>query len=452
MRVHIANAAYGVLDYAAYPIGMLLVAPIVLHRLGVAEYGIWTLATAAVSTGSIVASGFGDANIQHVATLRGSGATAAMGNAVRSMVGINLTLGTALALAGWLLSPYAARHIAASDLAGQRTCLIALRIASVLMLVRALESVSISTQRAFERYGAAVRISIGVRLLTLIAAALLAYMGRGTANIMEATIALTTLGLWAQFLRLRRLLGGLSLWPAFNREATHALFAFGIFSWLQAFAGVIFTQVDRLLLGVSLGAVAVASYALCIQLAQPIFGLTASALHFLFPYLSGRAATISTAQLKRALLRAFACNLLLVCIGASLLLAFGVPILRVWAGEAIAQAAAPIFPLIVLGSALLGLSVTGTYAMLALGNVRTVAWLSLAGGTGMLLLVSWLLQRDGVHGLAIARLCYGSFSLLLYLPLMRNLNGKPRAATASAGFRSKTSTASFRELEEASQR
>lgn len=43
MKPHFSNAFYGVLDYASYPIGMLLVAPIVLHKLGAAEYGLWIL-------------------------------------------------------------------------------------------------------------------------------------------------------------------------------------------------------------------------------------------------------------------------------------------------------------------------------------------------------------------------------------------------------------------------
>ena len=51
MRKHLANAAYGVLDYASYPMGMFVVAPIVLHRLGASEYGLWTIATAVVSIG-----------------------------------------------------------------------------------------------------------------------------------------------------------------------------------------------------------------------------------------------------------------------------------------------------------------------------------------------------------------------------------------------------------------
>jgi O-antigen/teichoic acid export membrane protein len=424
---------------------MLLVAPIVLHHLGIAQFGIWTVATAAVNGGGIVASGFGDANIQRVASVRGSGDRAALGDAVRCIIGINLILGVVLALAGWLLTSSVARHVEPFDPIRQRICLISLRIASGLMLARALETVCVSTQRAFERYGAAVRISIGVRLLSLAAAAALACTGRGTDRIMGATAALMVLGTGAQFIRLHQLLGDVLLWPAFNRDAAKALFGFGIFSWLQAIAGVVFGQVDRLLLGVSLGAAAVAPYALCVQLAQPLFGLTASGLHFLFPYLSGRASTISRAKFRRTVLNAFACNLVLVGAGTALLLGFGDRILRAWAGEAIARAAAPIFPLIVLGSALLGLSVTGTYALFALSAVRSVAWLSLAGGAAMLLTMVWLLPLSGTRGLALARLSYGSFALLVYLPLIRNLSGGRLTATPRA------SIAPILDLEEVSQ-
>ena len=73
MRRHIANAGWGVLDYAAYPAMMFVVAPVVLHRLGAAEYGIWSVTTAVISIGGVIASGFGDASIQRVARLRGAG-------------------------------------------------------------------------------------------------------------------------------------------------------------------------------------------------------------------------------------------------------------------------------------------------------------------------------------------------------------------------------------------
>jgi O-antigen/teichoic acid export membrane protein len=145
--------------------------------------------------------------------------------------------------------------------------------------------------------------------------------------------------------------------------------------------------------------------------------------------------TISASEFKRTVARAFAANLLFVSAGAGVLLVFGTRLLRAWAGETIAREAAPIFSLVVIGSALLGLSVTGTYVMLALGRVRTVTWFCVAGSMAMLLMMWWLLPIGGMRGLAIARLCYGSFSLLLYFPLARVLIADGRTAmSASVGI------------------
>jgi len=421
MRKHLTNAVYGVLDYASYPLGMLLVAPVVLRKLGASEYGLWMIATAIVSAGGIIASGFCDANLQRVAWLRGTGESDSTVHVVRSMMGINLVLGFALASIVWIAAPFAARHIAVSHLTPVRECLICLRIASILILVRALESVGVSTHRAFEQYRGTVQISAAVRLITLASAAALAMLGCRTASILVATAIFLMLGACMQFHQLRTFLGPVALWPTFRPEETRALLGSGVFVWLQTLGSVVFGQFDRILLGVSLGASAVAPYALCIQFAQPIFGLTASGLHFLFPYLSGRAHTISPPSLRKTLLKALLCNFVIVACGTGFLLLFGDRLIRIWAGPAVAQSATSILPLIVVGSSLTGLSVTGTYAMQALGLFRTVALISLGGRTAMLLLMIYLLHHMGLRGLGIARVCYGPIALLVYLPLLRKL-------------------------------
>ena len=422
MKTYLTNAAYGVLDYAAYPIGMLLVAPIVLRHMGAAQYGIWAVVAAAISMGSIVASGFGDANIQHVASLRGLGRHNDLVRTVRCMIGINLVLGTAFALVAWMLAPLAAQHLTSANITLRRDCLWSLRIASFLLWLRTMESVCISTQRAFERYGAAVRISVLARLLSLAAAAVLAYISHSVAAILAAAALFNGFGTCLQFSDLRKLLTAVSLAPAWDTNAMKALVGFGAFSWLQAVSGVIFSQADRLFLGVSLGAVAVASYALCTQLAQPIYGFAASGLHFLFPHLAERNASRSEGKVRKTICFAFVCNLLFVCVAAAILLLFGQDILRMWAGADIARSAAPIFPIIVWSAALLAVNVTGTYALFAFGRVRIVTWINLSAGATMLLLMIWLLPSFGAQGLALARLCYGFMTLLIYFPLARQLS------------------------------
>lgn len=433
MRAHLSNAAYGVLDYAAHPIGMLLVAPVLLHHLGVAQYGVWVVATAAVSAGAIVASGFGDANIQYVASLRSRGDAVGLHRAVRSTMGINLLLGVTLASAFWMLSSLIARHVAPINIELQIACLWSVRIASLLMLVRAIESVCISTQRAFERYGAAVRISILVRLLTLAVAVLFVYRGFGVISIMVATAVLMVVGTAVQLVGLKQHLNVESLLPSFDRAATVALFGFGIFSWLQAVSGVIFGQSDRLILGVSLGATSVTAYALCVQIAQPIYGIAASGLHFLFPYLSGRQASMPLAVLKKTVLIAFTINLLLISVETAAALIFDQTVLRIWVGEGISQIASGVLAPIIWSFALLGLNVTGYYTMLALGHIRVVTWINLAGGAAMLLMMALLLSHRGIQGIAFARLFYGFSALFVYLPLIRILRDERSAYLPASG-------------------
>jgi O-antigen/teichoic acid export membrane protein len=346
------------------------------------------------------------------------------------MVGINLVLGVCLALLCWLLAPYGATMVTVHSANLDRDCLLSLRVASILLVLRALESVCISTQRAFERYGAAVRISILARVLALAVAAGLSYLDRNVVPILVVTGLLMAAGLWMQFARLKQLLSTPSLMPVFDRDALRALFSFGLFSWLQAVAGVIFSQVDRLMLGVSLGAVAVTSYALCAQMAQPIFGFSAAGLHFLFPYLANRRASAGDGSLRRPLLIALVCNGVFVGVLTIPLLLLGEFILRVWAGAGIAQSAAPVLSSIVWSSALLGLNVTATYALLSMGCVRIVTAANLLGGALMLLLMFQLIPRLGIQGIAIARLSYSVVPLALYIPLFRRLFGAQSQSSA----------------------
>jgi O-antigen/teichoic acid export membrane protein len=422
MKRHLTNAGYGVLDYVSYPLGMLLVAPIVLHRLGAAEYGLWMVATAFISAGSIVAAGCCDACIQRVAYLRGSQEFRSMHKAVESMLGINLTLGIVLAASLWIAAPYAAFHITATSHISIQECVTSLRICGLCIVSRSIESVGVGVRRAFEDYRGAVQISTAMRLLSLASAAILAMLGKKIAWTLAATVLFLILEAYLQFRQPRKLLSRRVFLPVFDRDETRLLLGRGIFVWLQTLGSVVFNQLDRILLGVFFGALAVAPYSLCVQFAHPIFGLTASGLNFVFPYISSRTSAIASRGMKRTLLKVFACNLLLVASGTGSLLFFGAGLIRLWAGPAVALSAAPVLAPIVIGSALMGLSVTGTYSLQALGKFKTVAYISLAGKAAMLVVMLYLIHRHGLQGLATARLYYGAVALLVYLPLLRELN------------------------------
>jgi O-antigen/teichoic acid export membrane protein len=239
---------------------------------------------------------------------------------------------------------------------------------------------------------------------------------------MAITLSFLIVGTIFQFVYLRRWLEPHAVLSGATSHGVHALLSSGFFVWIQAVSSVLFRQFDRILLGLSLGAAVVAPYSLSIQISEPLFGLTASSLSFFFPYLAGRAVRLSPESVRSTVRKAFVANLLLICVGAALLLGFGETIMRAWTGAAIAHSSKGILPLIVLGSALSGLSVVGTYGAQALGMFRIVAIISVLSRCALLALMLFLLHHRGLFGLAVARLCYGAASLSVYVPFARRLS------------------------------
>jgi len=435
MRKHVTNATYGVLDYASYPVAMLLVAPVVLRKLGASEYGLWILCASVISAGGILASGFCDAAMQRIARLRGLEKISAAAGTVRTLLTINLTLGMLFAVIVWFSAPLAANHMAAYHLTSVKECVYSLRLSGAWILLRGLEGAGVITHRAFEEYRGSVQISVAARLMTLASAAALATVGHRVPAILVATGAALALGVFLQFRGLRKHFGPIALWPAFDRDELRLLIQPGIFVWFQSACGVVFGQLDRILLAVTFGLAALAPYALCVQFAAPIFGLSASGLHFLFPLIARKAPNASGTVLQRLLVKSFLCNLLVVGIPSAVLLAFGGTAIRIWSGGMIAASSPSILPGIVLGTAFMGLGVTGTYAMQALGQFRTVALLNIGGRICALFLLVYLLRHHGIAGVVFARICYGGTALLVYLPLLRWLWLSRPARTVARPYR-----------------
>jgi O-antigen/teichoic acid export membrane protein len=414
-----ANGFYGVADYLVLPIGMLLAAPFLLRHLGTAQYGVWVLASAAVSSGGIVSGSFGDAAIKYVGDCRGRGDWPGVIRIVRNMISINLVLSGILAITLWHLTPYVTRHIVKGDLELRTICLQSLRIGSGLLVMRSIESVFISTLRAFETYGSTVRISICSRIAILASAIVLTRYGRNVVWITVATLLISTFSTLAQALALKMKVGAFSPMPLWHRKTVSDIATFGTFSWLQAIAGVVFSHADRFLVGFFMGAPAVAYYGLCVQAAQPIHGLISSGLHFLFPHLSTRVPVAPLSEIRRKVAMAFKINIALVGALSLPLIVFGSRILTAWIGPGFGQQPLLMFPIVVCSFSLLGMNVTAHYALLAVGHVRLVTYLNLLAGIVMLLVMATLIPNHGLQGAALARLVYGPITCLAYFHLYK---------------------------------
>jgi O-antigen/teichoic acid export membrane protein len=322
-----------------------------------------------------------------------------------------------------------AEAVAKGDTAIAYDALLSLRIAAVLILIRAIETVCVSTQRAFGRYGIAIQMSVEARVASLLLAWWVPWLNRSASAVMIAMLIVSCLALAAQMRQLMQLLGVRLQTPLFGGAMARGLLGFGVFTWLQAVVGLLAGQVDRLVAGAALGASAVAVYACCVQLAQPIYGVTAAGLHFMFLLLSADESRRDLKMLRRTIAMVFAANLVFVLGALAILLVFGGVVLRLWMGTSMATAAGSVLPIVAWGAALSALSVTGCYALLAAGRPASVAALSVAGGAAMAIALSQS-AHFGLSGIAYSRLLPGCMSMLVYIPLVRYLTQDMNARKA----------------------
>jgi O-antigen/teichoic acid export membrane protein len=435
-RPALANGLYSMAEYISQPLGMLLAAPYLLRHLGASQFGVWVLASATVNGGNLLSSGFGDAAVKYGAMYRGRNDSSGLARIVRGMLSINLALSSLLALVFWLVAPDAVEHIAHIKPGLRNACLQSFRIGSLLLVIRSIDSVFVSSLRACQRYGAAVRISICSRVGSLVAAIILVAYGFGVVEIMLATLCIAALGVIAQGLALRAIAGNILLLPSLDRGPLAMIAEFGCFSWLQAVASVVFSQADRLIIGLFLGAPAVAYYALCAQAAQTIHGIVAAGFHSLFPHLSARSELEAPAELRHTIWKAFQMNLALATFLGLPIILFSRGILSLWMGPAFAHQAWPILSILACSYSLFALNVTAHYALLAMGRVKLVTALNLAAGAAMLLLMLLFTPRFGVVGTACARLVTGPVTCALYYPLYKLMRarsaGHPEASVIAA--------------------
>lgn len=435
-RQSAGNAAYSIAEYIAQPAAMLLAAPFLVHHLGLPQFGIWMLVSAILGSVGILSTGFGDATVKYVSTYRGQNNPDGVERTIRATLTINAALGSFFAVLVWLLAPFLVHSVFKIEPELQTASIRAIEISAVILCLRSSESVFVSTLRAFERFGPAVKLNIFLRAVVVVSAVVLAALGRGVVDIMLATLFWSALVVFLQALAARKVAGAFNILPTFQRDALREVAHFGCFSWLQALAAVAFNHADRFVVGALLGTAPVAIYVLCVQATQPIHGLGAAAFNFLFPHLSSRHEGGEVDAPRRVFRLALLCSVILSLTLAAPLILLGEPILKLWMGVAFAKQAHVIVGTLAIAYAILAINVVPHYTLLALGHVRYVSIVNILGGVVSLAATALLIPSLGLFGAAVARLLYGCVTALLFVKTKASLfpaaSARDAALSASA--------------------
>src|SRR6201987_3904253 len=209
-RESAGNAFYSIAEYIAQPISMLAAAPFLVHKWGLPQYGIWMLVSAILGSMGILSTGFGDATVKYVSAYRGQNSPAGVERTIRATLTINTLLEGLFGLLVWVAAPYAVNHVFRIEPEFRAASIQAIRISAIILLVRSIESVFVSTLRAFERYGPPVKLNVFLRSIVVVSAVVLAAIGRGVVAVMVATLFWSALIVVLQVIAARRVVGPLN--------------------------------------------------------------------------------------------------------------------------------------------------------------------------------------------------------------------------------------------------
>jgi len=418
-RLSAGNSVFSIAEYLAQPAAMVLAAPFLVHHLGLQQYGIWMLASAILGSVGILSTGFGDATVKYVSTYRALNDFAGVERTIRATLTINTILAVVFGGVIWMVAPLVVRNVFKIDPALQSVSIRVIKISAVILVLRSSESVFVSTLRAFERYAAPAKLNIFLRSVVVLSAVVLAAIGRGVVEIMVATLFWSVLVVILQAFAARMVAGQFYALPTLQFSALREVFSFGCFSWLQALAAVTFSYADRFLVAVLLGTAPVAVYVICVQAAQPIHGLTAAGFNFLFPHLSSRHEAGEVLGPRRVFKLALLTNVAVAGLLSLPFLLLARPLLRIWMGNQFAEQGHLVLPVLAISYAALAINVVPHNSLLALGRVRAVAALNIAGGLLLLVVMAILIPRFGLAGAATGRAIYTILLAIGYLMVCR---------------------------------
>jgi O-antigen/teichoic acid export membrane protein len=410
---------YGAVNHVTAPLLWLIATPLLVASLGVEQYGIYSLAIALIGSLGIVHVGFGDAVTKYVSEFRGNDDLERIERLLRTAIALFSLLGAVVLGVVWLTSPLVVRALPALGSAETVTAVRLLWLVAIAVFLRLLEVVYSSALRGYERYDLLAKIGVGINVTTVAAAVIIAMLTKSVPLIVASAVLLIGVSALVHYWTFRSVTGFRTLMPAIDGCSARQLMAFSKYSWLQGAGGTMFNYFDRVLIGATLGAVPLGYYAICMQLAQQVQGLTAAGLNFLFPAMSSAFARNDRYRARFIYRFGLATNAAVAVALAFPLIFFSSFILTVWVGASIAAEVGVVLAILALAHLILAMNVTAHYTLIAAGRIRLVALTNLAAGIIMLMALPALLSIMGLLGAGVARLLYGPIIATLNFPAAR---------------------------------
>ena len=430
------NSFYSVIQFIVPTLFLLGVTPVLIHRMGTENYGLWMLAISALGLMSIAEFGLNTAISKFVAEFVGSGDTKALSMVVSGGLVAYVLLGVGLVIPFYAYSPALAGMFKPSEALSAEQIGSVIRIISLGFIPLLFRSGAMAIPVGLQRFEVPVIVTVGYQILSY-SAALLVILSGGSLNLVViSTVAvLWVTALWGLFVALR-MLKPFKLKFTITNSGTilRKLLTFALMSGVSALGSRIFTFADRLAVGAVLGLEAVAYYTVIISVVSKILQLSSALTNALMPAVSSWMASGAVQRVRTYFLGTTAAILILNLLIASVLLIFSRPLLTLWMGAAFTSQALLPFRVLTVIYALISLNAPAHYVAFGIGKPGINALSGIAGGCLTIGLILIWGRTGGLLGAAFANAGYLiTWAIIgyIYLRLDRMVKQTPLIANYS---------------------
>lgn len=407
----VKNSAWSFFGYIFPTFFAIVITPIFVFKLGVADYGIFVLLNTIMGMLLIADLGLGTAVVKYAAQYHGQNDEAGL----RRLIGSATTLFFVFGLMGFLV--YVAIglwflpffHLGISE---KSYLLLIFTLGGILFFVNSFSMLFFYLPKALQRYDVGIKIGLWQMIGFNLVSVIFLLLGFRLATVLIINIAATTIALIACYKQIRELMPNIPFVFSWEFQEIKKCYRFGFAAFVTNISNSALGQFDRLFIPVYLSAAELSYYSLPGNVALKVNGIAGSLTAVLFPMVSALGNISDPNQIPEMYKRVMRNMFVLIAAMCIPIIFLAHKMLLYWLGSVFADRGSEVLVILTVTNAFLAVYSILLNFLFGMGKVRFLTQMAVVMAVVNIALLFWLVPRYGILGAAWAYL--GAMAPVIY--------------------------------------
>lgn len=407
-----------------WPVLLAFVAtPLIVRGLGNDAYGIRSLVVSITGYFALLDLGLNGAVTKYLAEYHVKDDTSQM----TELLGTTLTTYAVFGLVGgaliWILAEWFATNLFSIPPQFHQESILAFRLTGIGFFLSMITWWGSSIPTGIQRFDVFNGISIGFGTLTTLGNLAAVLLGYGLIGVVWSNLFSNVIAIIAYWIAARRLLPGIPLHFSFDWSMFKRTVLFGMYMVAFRIFGLLFAQLDILLIGSWIGTAAITFYTVPQQVAQMVQGLNSKVMQVVFPMASEFTAVQAQEKLHTLFYSGAKLSIVLGMAVVVPLISLAQPLLQFWVSPELALNSGAVLILLVTAFFLNGLTAMPSSILMGMGYPQLPTLGALVIGLASMVCNVLFVPFWGINGAALAKVTSVIITIIFYLVVCRRFIG-----------------------------